>query len=116
MISRSKVALMSAVMTVAAACAQEHPVRGHQLSLSAADQPNVSWITESDVKTSTITQRDGQSILRIHLKPDAAQRMSGYASANVGKSVRYVWDGKPVADLKIASAFGETFELPGPPR
>lgn len=116
MISRIKVALMAASVTLAAACAQEQPLRGHQLRLSATDEPNVSWVTEHDVKSSDRYQRDGQAILRLHLKPDAAQRMSAYTAANVGKSIRYTWDGKLVSDLKIRSAFGETFELPGPPR
>lgn len=109
-------ALAVLLVSLAAACATEAPLQGHQLRLAAADQPDVAWITQDDVKSAERTQgAGGQPTLRVYLKPDAAQRMLALTGANVGKMVRFTWDGKVISELKVASAFGATFELPAPP-
>ena len=116
MTSMIKKALAILFVSLAAACSQEAPLQGHQLRLFAADQPDLSWITQSDVKSAERTNAgSAQPTLRLNLKPDAAERMLALTSANIGKTVRFSWDGKVISELKIASAFGPTFELPAPP-
>ena len=105
------------VSLVAACSQQELPLEGHQLRLFAVDQPDITWVSQDDVK-SAVRLKDGPSgrpILQVQLKPEAAQRMSTLTSANMGKKVRFTWDGTTVADLDVASAFGANFQLPAPP-
>lgn len=117
MTSVIKVVLVTLFVLVATACSQDPPLRGHQLRLFAVDQPGVSWVTENDVKSAERNNTGGgQPTLRVHLKPDAAERMLRLTGANIGKTVRFTWDGNVVSELKVASAFGATFELPAPPK
>jgi preprotein translocase subunit SecD len=99
------------------ASAESVNLQSHQLRLSAVDQPDVSWITQADVKTAerTTDARDGHPVLHVTLKPEATQRMLALTSANIGKKVRFTWDGTVVGELWIASGFGSPFELPAPP-
>jgi len=116
MMSMMKMALAILCVSVATAWAQDQPLRDHQLRLFAVEQPSVSWVTENNVKSvERINAGGGQPIIRLHLKHDAAQRMVGLTAANIGKAVRFTWDGKMVSELKVAAAFGPTFELPAPP-
>ena len=104
-------------VSLAAACSQDPPLQGHQLRLFATGQPAVSWVTENDVNTAErINGASGQPTLRLHLKPDAARRVVALTEANIGKTVRFTWDGQVVSELKVASPFGASFELPAPPR
>jgi preprotein translocase subunit SecD len=117
MMSMIKVALAILFVSMATAYAQDEPVHGHQLRLFAVDQPSLNWITENDVHSAErINTGGGQPTLRLHLKPDAAQRMLALTGANIGKTVRVAWDGNVISELKVASAFGATFELPAPPK
>ena len=106
--------LLSLVAT--GASAEGNTLQGHQLRLSAVDQPNVSWITQEDVKTAerVTSASNGKPALRLSLKPDAAQRMHALTSSNIGKKVRFTWDGTVVSELTVASGFGSPFELPAP--
>ena len=100
------------------ASAEGNTVQGHQLRLSAVDQPDVSWITQEDIRTAerVTSAPNGQPVLRLNLKPDAAQRMKALTSSNIGKKVRFTWDGAVVSELTVASGFGSPFELPAPPK
>ena len=116
MTSMIKTVLAILFVSMATACAQEMPLRGHQMRLFAVDQPSVSWVTEHDVKNAErVSTGSGQPTLRLHLKPDAAQRVLDLTGANIGKTVRFTWDGNVISELNVASAFGATFELPAPP-
>src|SRR4029078_2045820 len=117
MVSMIKTALAILCVWAAAACSQDVPLNGHQMRLFAIDQPGVIWVTENDVKSAERTNTgSGEPTLRLHLKPEAAQRMLGLTGANIGKKVRFTWDGNVVSEMKVASAFGPTFELPAPPK
>jgi preprotein translocase subunit SecD len=99
------------------ASAETVAMQGHKLQISAVDQPNVAWITQDDVKTveRTTNVQHGRPALYVTLKPDAAQRMLALTSANIGKQIRFTWDGTVVADgLVIKTGFGSPFELPAP--
>lgn len=104
-------------LSAAGASAESGSLQGHQLRLSAVGQPDVSWITQEDVKTAerTTSASGGQPVLRLTLKPEATQRMLALTSANIGKKVRFTWDGTMVSELTVASGFGSPFELPAPP-
>ena len=114
-----KNALACLLLSLAAvgASAESGNLQGHQLRLSAVDQPDVSWITQEDVKTAerTTSASQGQPVLRVTLKPEAAQRMQALTSANIGKKVRFTWDGTVVSELTVRTGFGSPFELPAPP-
>ena len=111
-----KKALAILFLSLMAACAPGVSLQGHHLRLFAIDQPDVSWITQDDVRSAERTNAaGGQPTLRLYLRPDAAQRMLALTSANIGKTVRFTWDGNVVSELKVMSAFGSTFELPAPP-
>ena len=105
-------------LAAASASAEGNVMQGHQLRLSPVDQPDVAWVTQDDVKSAEriTSSSNGQPSLRLNLKPDAAQRMKAFTSANVGKKVRFTWDGVIVRDLTIASGFATPFELPAPPK
>jgi preprotein translocase subunit SecD len=112
-----KKALVILSVSLLMACSHEAPLQGHQLSVSAVEQPHVSWITEKDVERAEAGKAArGEPTLRLHLRPDAAQRMLTLTGANIGKKVRFTWDGAVVSELEVASAFGPSFELPAPPR
>lgn len=114
---RIKMALVSLFVLLAAACSQDQAPQGHHLRLVAADEPGVSWVTEKDVKSAEWKDTAvGQPVLRLHLKPDAAERMLRLSGSNIGKTVRFTWDGKVISEMRVASAFGSTFELPAPPK
>jgi hypothetical protein len=116
MTSTIRKALGVLLVSLATACSQQPPLQGHQLRLFAADRPDASWITQDDVKSAQRSEgAGGQPVLRLHLRPDAASRMLALTNANVGKTVRFAWDGNVVSEMKVASAFGATFELPAPP-
>ena len=99
------------------ASAESGTLQGHQFRLSAVDQPEVSWITQEDVKTAERknSASNGQPVLRLTLKPEAAQRMQTLTSANIGKKVRVTWDGPVISEMTVVSGFGSPFELPAPP-
>jgi preprotein translocase subunit SecD len=117
--TRFKNVLACMLLSVAAvgASAETGNLQGHQLRLSAVDQPDVNWITQEDVKTAerTTSASRGQPVLRLTLTPEATQRMLALTSANIGKKVRFTWDGSVVSELTVASGFGSPFELPVPP-
>jgi len=112
-------ALASLLLSVAAATAsaQGDALAGHKLSLSPVGQPDSALITQEDVaKLERVTSSsNGQPALRVHLKPDSAQRMKAYTSVNIGKKLRYTWDGTVIGDMTIASGFSTPFELLAPP-
>lgn len=117
MTSLIKVVLVTLFVLVATACSPDLPLRGHQMRLFAVDQPSVSWVTEYDVTSAERNNTGGgQPTLRLQFRPDAAERLLGLTGANIGKTVRFTWDGKVISELKVASAFGATFELPAPPK
>ena len=115
-----KNALACLVLSLVAtsASAEGNTLQGHQLRLSAVDQPDVNWITQEDVRTAerVNSRSNGQPVLRLNLKTDAAQRMKALTSSNIGKKVRFTWDGTVVSELTVASGFGSPFELPAPPK
>jgi preprotein translocase subunit SecD len=115
MTSISKVVVVL-LLALAASCTSEGTLQGHQLRLFAVEQPDVNWITQEDVASAQRTNASiGQPTLRLHLKPEAESRMMALTSANIGKTVRFTWDGRVVSDMKVVSSFGRTFELPAPP-
>ncbi|HEX6834309.1 MAG TPA: hypothetical protein VF132_12310 [Rudaea sp.] len=105
------------VLALLAACGSSQvSIQGHDLRLFAVDDPAVNWITQEDVDRVQRTSDDsGHALLRLTLKPEAATRMQTFTSANVGKLVRFTWDGKTIADMAVREPFGRTFELPAPP-
>jgi preprotein translocase subunit SecD len=115
---RNALACLLLSFAAATASAEGNALQGHQLRLSPVDKPDATWITQDDVATAERVDSvsNGHPVLRVHLKPDSAQRMKGYTSANIGKKVRFTWDGTVIHDLTIASGFGTPFELPAPPK
>lgn len=114
---RNALACLVVSLAAVGASAESVNLQGHQLRLSAVDQPDVSWITQADVKTAerTTDARYGEPVLHLTLKPEATKRMLALTSANIGKKVRFTWDGAVVSDLVIRTGFGSPFELPAPP-
>ena len=102
-------------LAAVAASAESGTLQGHKLRLSAVEQPDVIWITQDDVKTAERIVSQGKPVLRLTLNADASQRMKALTSANIGKKVRFTWDGTVIAEPTVASGFGSPFELPAPP-
>src|SRR5690349_11554723 len=104
-------------VSLVAACSQQEVPIGHQLRLFAVDQPDVIWVSQNDVRSAIrfTDASSGHPMLQVQLRPDAAQRMLTLTNANVGKKVRFTWDGTAVADLSVVSTFGGNFQLPAPP-
>ena len=100
------------------ASAEGNPLQGHKLRLSAVDHDDVTVITEDDVKTAQRIDSvsTGRPVLRVTLTPEGTQRMRDFTSANIGKKVRFTWDGAVIAEPTVVSAFGSPFELPAPPK
>jgi preprotein translocase subunit SecD len=91
-------------------------LQGHVLRWFAIENPSIHWVTQEDVTdVERVVTPSGHAVLRLHLKPDAAERVRALTAANVGKLVRFTWDGQTVSDLKIQGTFGERFDLPAPP-
>lgn len=97
------------------ACSQPMSMQGHNLRVFAVDNPGTSWITQDDIESVQKSATNGQAVLRLQLKPDAAQRVLGITGANIGKMVRFTWDGKTVSEMAVNGAFGRVVELPAPP-
>ena len=107
--------LATLVLSLAAG-ASDAPLQGHALRVFAIDNPGNNWITQDDVDSAErIAGSNGHATLRLHLKEDAAKRLLSVTGANVGKTVRFTWDGKTVSELKVQGAFGHVLELPAPP-
>jgi preprotein translocase subunit SecD len=103
------------LLFLVAACSSEAPIEGHQPRLVAVDQPDATWLTSEDIRAVEVTKVTGaRPMLRVHLKPDAAARMEALTRANIGKSLRVIWDGNVVSDVRIMAGFGSPFELPAP--
>jgi hypothetical protein len=103
------------VLSLLASCTSEVPMQGHALRVFAVDNEGVKWITQDDVQRAEKSGvRDGQAYIRLHLKPDAAQRLMALTSANIGKLTRFTW-GKTVSQMSVQAAFGQVVELPAPP-
>jgi hypothetical protein len=98
-----------------AGCSPQMSMQGHDLRVFAIDNPGTSWITQDDIESVRKTATNGQAVLRLQLKPDAAQRVLEITGANIGKMVRFTWDGKTVSEMAVNSAFGRVVELPAPP-
>jgi preprotein translocase subunit SecD len=91
-------------------------LQGHALRCFAIEKPDINWVTQDDVAdVERVMNPSGHAVLRLHLKPEAAERVRALTAANVGKLVRFTWDGQTVSDLKIQGTFGERFDLPAPP-
>lgn len=91
-------------------------MQGHALRVFAIDNEGINWITQDDVESAQkSTESNGQAVLRLHLKSEAAQRVMAVTTANIGKIVRFTWDGKTVSEMKVQGAFGHVVELPAPP-
>ena len=113
--------MASLLLSLAAfgASAEGNPLQGHQLRLSAVDKGDVTVITQDDVKTAQRIDSmsgSGRPVLRLTLTPDATQRMREFTSANIGKKIRFTWDGTVVAEPTVMTTFGSPFELPAPPK
>ena len=113
-----KTALAYVLFSLGTAYASEaNLIEGHQLRIAAFEKPDVNWITQEDVKTATkVTSASTQQpVMRLTLKPEAAERMRSLTGAHIGKRVRVTWDGKVISEPTVASAFGSPFEVPLPP-
>ena len=111
----ARILLAIAFLSASSVYASDVSLQGHTLRVFVENQ-QPDWVMQDDVASAErIIDGSGQTVLRIHLKPEAAQRMKSLTGANVGKKVRFTWDGNFVSDLVIQSAFGERFDLPAPP-
>lgn len=91
-------------------------LQGHVLRWFAIENPDVNWVGQDDIAdVERVVPPSGHAVLRLHLKPEAAERVSALTAANNGKHVRFTWDGKTVSDMTIQGTFGERFDLPAPP-
>jgi len=91
-------------------------LQGHDLRVSTTDTQDVSWITQDEVADAERTvDPSGQAVLRLQLKPEAAQRLRALTGANIGKRLRFTWDGHVVSEMTIRGTFGEKVDLPAPP-
>lgn len=112
----ARIVLALCVLAASPAFAAGDPLRGHTLHLFAVDDPSPDWIVQDDVASAEkVVDANGHDVLRIHLKPDAAQRMQALTAAHIGKPVRLTWDGHAVSDMVVRGAFGERFDVPAPP-
>jgi preprotein translocase subunit SecD len=104
-----------AIFVLSLAAASDVSMQGHTLRLFPVDHPEINWITQDDVESAQkVTESDGQQALWLHFKPDASKRLLSVTSANIGKNVRFIWDGKTVSEMTIHGAFGRALELPAP--
>lgn len=108
--------LAAVLLSAVVACGQQVSLQGHALRVFPVDQQDTSWITQDDIhEIEKTVESSGQAVLRLHLKPEAAQRLLTLTSANIGATVRFTWDGKVVSDMRVAAPFGRVVNLPAPP-
>jgi preprotein translocase subunit SecD len=112
----ASILLAISFLAASPAYASDGWLQGHTLRLFAVEKQEPNWIVQDDVASAERTvDGTGQAVLRIHLKSEAAQRMKSLTAANVGRKVRFVWDGKTVSEMVVQGSFGEQFDLPVPP-
>jgi preprotein translocase subunit SecD len=109
--------LLVSMLGVVSACSGDNQLlQGHALRVFAVEKQDINWITQDDVASSSKgVDASGHATLRLRLNAEGAARLRTLTAANVGKIVRFTWDGATVSDMSVQGAFGDRLELPAPP-
>jgi preprotein translocase subunit SecD len=85
------------------------------LRLALVDTPRISWISDMDVEEVQLyKERDG-FFMRVRLTAAAGARLTQLTQKNIGRAVRYTWDGEYLFDATINSVLGRQFRFSAPP-
>jgi preprotein translocase subunit SecD len=83
--------------------------------MSPAQTPSISWISDLDVMNARLLREPTGTFMAVELTEAAGARLTKLTQKNIGRVLRYTWDGRPMLDASINTPLGRRFKFSAPP-